>query len=766
MDPVSIITIEVARNHYISLSADMNYYATRVGPIGSNGVIVLQVDQIASKGVPGMQVSQVILLGFQTFSRSGLLASSLAEPYPVKTEEEEGTRNDGAESSEEAAAHWSNLSSFHLSFNFLDTGSGFQSRMLHLSLYVNAIISVLFFGLSNCLMRGNETDRLALLEFKYLIREDPSGVFDSWNSTIHFCKWHRITCSPRHQRVTIHDLQSLKLLGSISSHIGNLSFLRELNLLANEFDGKIPPEIGSLKRLEKLRLYNNSLSGAIPPNLSYCSELTLISLAKNQRVGEIPVELALLTKLQLLVVQWNYLPAQIPYSVNQFSGPVPSLAKLQASEVSYLEQLPRDRKQSITGEIPSGIGNFVNMVFLSMQINRISGGIPSSIGGLRGLVRLYLDCNQFTGNLPSSIGNLTLLKDLSLCSNFFQGGIPPSLGMLKFVSFRDLGNNFQGSILPSLSSLKVLHELDLSRNNLSGEIPSFLEKLNMLQVLNLSHNHLESPVPASGIFKNASAISISGNDELCRGSVVLHLPKCIVKEPKKRKLNRTKRRGPSSSSSFDQSLLAVSYHSLVKATYGFSGASLLSVEAFGSVYKGMIAEGENRIIIAVKRLRIATDVASALDYLPHHCETPIVHCDLKPNNIFLDSEMVAHVGDFGLARFIQEAADELHANQSSTICIRGLTGYVAPEYGMGSEVSTLGDVYSYGILLLELFTGKRPTDKLFNEGLNNRNFTERALSGQLEEIIDTAVFQEGQQTDQASRYNSTRAWTSNRVQNA
>ncbi|PKI39572.1 hypothetical protein CRG98_040042 [Punica granatum] len=608
MDPVSIITIEVARNHYISLSADMNYYATRVGPIGSNGVIVLQVDQIASKGVPGMQVSQVILLGFQTFSRSGLLASSLAE-----------------------------------------------SRMLHLSLYVNAIISVLFFGLSNCLMRGNETDRLALLEFKYLIREDPSGVFDSWNSTIHFCKWHRITCSPRHQRVTIHDLQSLKLLGSISSHIGNLSFLRELNLLANEFDGKIPPEIGSLKRLEKLRLYNNSLSGAIPPNLSYCSELTLISLAKNQRVGEIPVELALLTKLQLLV-------------------------------------------NSLHSSIPESIGWLKNLQSLEVSGNNLSSTIPPSIFNISSLTNLDLTENyEIRGRLPPDLFNILPNLENDFWRNSLEHWRAPGAR-----------NNFQGSILPSLSSLKVLHELDLSRNNLSGEIPSFLEKLNMLQ----------------------------------------------------------KRRGPSSSSSFDQSLLAVSYHSLVKATYGFSGASLLSVEAFGSVYKGMIAEGENRIIIAVKRLRIATDVASALDYLPHHCETPIVHCDLKPNNIFLDSEMVAHVGDFGLARFIQEAADELHANQSSTICIRGLTGYVAPEYGMGSEVSTLGDVYSYGILLLELFTGKRPTDKLFNEGLNNRNFTERALSGQLEEIIDTAVFQEGQQTDQASRYNSTRAWTSNRVQNA
>lgn len=886
---------------------------------------------------------------------------------------------------------------------------------------MNLILLISLFVLSTCIMRGNETDRLALLEFKSLIREDPSAVLTSWNSTNHFCQWHGVTCSPMHQRVTVLDLESLKLVGSISPHVGNLSFLRDLNLLDNEFDGKIPPEIGSLKRLQSLRLYNNSLSGTIPPSLSNCSDLTLISLGNNQLVGQIPVELASLKKLQLLAIQWNYLTGQIPNSIgnvssltslaaarnslhgsipesigrlknfqslevgannlsgtipppifnltslttldltenyeirghlpldlfnmlpnleyvsfasnqfsgsipvsisnasnlmmfqaqaNQFSGAVPSMAKLhklqrlliwgnllgtgEADDIDFLSSLVNATglemvimdnndfggvlpdtignlstslayltlgSNRITGEIPPGIGNLVNMVFLSMQINRISGRIPSSIGQFQGLVRLYLDRNQLTGNIPSSIGNLTLLTDLSLGSNFFQGEIPPSLGTLQAVAFIDVGENnltgpiptelfglsslsmvldlsrnnfvgglprevgnlsnlgaldvsenalsgeipvalgtcvsleqlymqgnkFQGSIPLSLSSLKVLHRLDLSRNNLSGEIPSFLEKLNLLQVLNLSSNNFEGPVPASGVFKNASAISLVGNDELCGGSTVLHLPRCIVKEPKKPKSNltrklvisivsvltgasllalffvlclfRRKRRDTSPSSSFDKSLIATSYHSLLKATEGFSGASLLGVGAFGSVYKGTIIDGDKTTNIAVKvlnlskrgatksflaecealrnirhrnlvkvltvcsgidgcgndfkaivyefmvngsledwlhqtdhegahgtqripsilqRLNVAIDVACALDYLHNHCETSIVHCDLKPSNILLDAEMVAHVGDFGLARFIPEAIDEPRTNQSSTVGIRGTTGYVAP----------------------------------------------------------------------------------------
>lgn len=83
---------------------------------------------------------------------------------------------------------------------------------------------------------------------------------------------------------------------------------------------------------------------------------------------------------------------------------------------------------------------------------------------------------------------------------------------------------------------------------------------------------------------------------------------------------------------------------------------------------------------------------------------------------------------------------------------------------MGSEASTLGDVYSYGILLLELFTGKRPTDEIFSEGLNIRNFAMEALSGQLEEIIDPVILEVGQQMDQTSSHHGARASTSNRVE--
>ncbi|XP_018504494.2 probable LRR receptor-like serine/threonine-protein kinase At3g47570 [Pyrus x bretschneideri] len=138
----------------------------------------------------------------------------------------------------------------------------------------------------------------------------------------------------------------------------------------------------------------------------------------------------------------------------------------------------------------------------------------------------------------------------------------------------------------------------------------------------------------------------------------------------------------------------------------------------------------------LQRLDIAIDVACALDYLHNHCEAPIVHCDLKPSNVLLGNDLTAHVSDFGLARFLSNLTNNVTENQTSSIGVRGTVGYAAPEYGMGSKIATCGDVYNFGILLLEMFTGKRPADPMFSEGLNLHNLVKMGLPHRVPEIAD------------------------------
>ncbi|KAL5568494.1 hypothetical protein UlMin_025069 [Ulmus minor] len=159
----------------------------------------------------------------------------------------------------------------------------------------------------------------------------------------------------------------------------------------------------------------------------------------------------------------------------------------------------------------------------------------------------------------------------------------------------------------------------------------------------------------------------------------------------------------------------------------------------GNLEKWLHKENEDknqpRRLSLLQRLDIVIDVASALHYLHDECEQPVIHCDLKPSNVLLDKDMIAHVSDFGIARLLSSPKASI-GKQSSTIGLIGSIGYTAPEYGMGGEASIEGDIYSFGVLILEIFTARRPTDQIFKDSYNLHNFVKTALPERLVEITD------------------------------
>ncbi|XP_048446455.1 probable LRR receptor-like serine/threonine-protein kinase At3g47570 isoform X1 [Pyrus x bretschneideri] len=951
---------------------------------------------------------------------------------------------------------------------------------------------------SSLTLRGDEVDRLSLLAFKAEIVSDRMDILASWNESLHFCEWPGISCGRRHQRVTVFDLRSSRLEGLLSPNIGNLSFLRTLNLENNSFNSNIPPEIGRLFRLQQLRLGNNSFSGDIPVNISRCSNLRyldlgynllggnihneigflsnlqVLNLRGNNLNGEIPPSLGNLSSLQMLSVRQNFLRGGIPDSLGQlnnlkylvlgsnilngtippsmynlssitvisvlenllhgtlppglghtvfpnlqafsfhfnrfsgqipvsisnasnlalfgisaniFTGRVPNLARMsnlfrvemdannlgnnEEGDLDFLSSLvnctnlerldisgnnfggvlPESLSNlstklevmrlgwnQIRGSIPVGIENLINLGILGFEVNQLRGPIPISICKLNKIFSLSLNHNELFGTIPVMLGNLTSLGILLLMSNNLQGSIPLSLGecrnlqalnlsqnnlsgpipdevislsslsqfldlshnyfthsipfrvgLLLQLAYLDLSNNslsgeipssigncisleslhlernfLRGTIPDAWSSLRGVEDLDLSRNFLTGRIPNYLGSFRVLRNLNLSFNDLEGAVPIEGVFQNSTSFSIIGNKRLCGGISQLVLAPCISKKsdekPKQeifpwRKvlisiacgsaigvvsllcfvllypsrqslrcvllyLSRKSRTKTTSGPSWEVSLLKVSYGDLLKATNGFSSRNLIGAGSFGSVYRGILNQEERIVAVKVlnvqgsresftaecealknikhrnlvklltvcssidfqgndfkaliyefmvngnleewlhfsahrlpgapivqghlklvQRVNIAIDVANALNYLHNHSHVPIIHCDLKPSNVLLEGDMTARVADFGLARYLPDASCSLPSHRSTANVINGSIGYIAPEYGMGNEVSTYGDVYSYGILLLEMLTGKRPTDEMFKDGLNLHKFVQIALPELVEEICDPVLLQ-------------------------
>ncbi|XP_059452031.1 probable serine/threonine-protein kinase PBL7 [Corylus avellana] len=105
------------------------------------------------------------------------------------------------------------------------------------------------------------------------------------------------------------------------------------------------------------------------------------------------------------------------------------------------------------------------------------------------------------------------------------------------------------------------------------------------------------------------------------------------------------------------------------------------------------------------RLRIALEAAKGLEYLHEQVSPPVIHRDFKSSNILLDKNFHAKVSDFGLAKLGSEKA----GGHVSTRVL-GTQGYVAPEYALTGHLTTKSDVYSYGVVLLELLTGRVPVD--------------------------------------------------------
>lgn len=428
----------------------------------------------------------------------------------------------------------------------------------------------------------------------------------------------------------------------------------------------------------------------------------------------------------------------------------------------------------LSGPISSDIGKLENLQFLALYDNNFYGNIPPELGDCMKLKSLYLQGNYLSGVVPYELGNLTELLNLDISSNSLGGKIPPSLEKLNKLQGFNVSTNFFVGPIPSDG---VLHKFTKdsfvgnrglcgkqievtcdaggspNSNSASGQNQNGKKK-NSGRVLTSAFATVGALLLVAlmcfwgcHLYKKLGktdgrglAMDVGGD-----GSIVMfhgdlpYTSKDIIK--KFEHLNEEHIIGSGGFGTVyklamdDGSVFALKR--ILKLNEGFDRFFERELEILGSIkhrylvnLRGYCNSPTSKLLIYDflaggsldealhvrseqldwdARLNIIMGAAKGLAYLHHDCSPRIIHRDIKSSNILLDGNLEARVSDFGLAKLLQD--EESHI----TTIVAGTFGYLAPEYMQSGRATEKTDVYSFGVLVLEVLSGKRPTDAAFIE---------------------------------------------------
>ncbi|KAI4339677.1 hypothetical protein MLD38_024590 [Melastoma candidum] len=556
------------------------------------------------------------------------------------------------------------------------------------------------------------------------------------------------------------DLSVNQLEGQIPADLSP-NMLR-LRLGSNLLKGVIPyAQMETLQKLTYLELDNNSLTGPLLPALGNCQSLALLNLADNQLSGPLPPQLGNLSRLQVLKLQHNGISGGFPEEItgltylgqlniswNQLSGPIPSsISKLRNLTTLHLQN------NNLNGSIPDSIGEMGALMELQLGKNLLSGNIPTFPQSLQ--IVLNLSSNQFEGPIPKTLSQLVNLEVLDLSDNQFSGPVPNFLTQLSALTQIILSNNQLSGIIPNFRAGVVVDYLgnkDLRKRPSPSTPTSGKKKPVALVVLILLSSVVLAVTVALLVVAAVSRRFYRINDEQLSSQENIPLPQVV--ESNLLTANGIHR----SSIDFTKAMEAVAdpanivlktrFSVYYKATMP-SGASYYvkkldwsdkiyqlgrhdkfgrELEVLGrlnnsnimtplgyvltihSAYlfydypeKGTLAgvlHGRDQLDWA-SRFSIAVGVAHGLAFL-HDCSSgPILLLDLSSRTILLRSLKEPQVGDIELCKVIDPSR-----STGSLSTVAGSVGYIPPEYAYTMRITKAGNIYSFGVILLELITGK------------------------------------------------------------
>jgi LRR receptor-like serine/threonine-protein kinase FLS2 len=570
-------------------------------------------------------------------------------------------------------------------------------------------------------------------------------------------------------------IRSNFLTGSLPPELGNLTNVQYMQLRDNSLTGSIPSDYGRLKSVTRFQAQGNNLSGWIPAELGNCSSLAQLWLQRNRLSGRIAEELGRgLTQLSSLYLDHNHLSGTIPESLsnctnlqdlnlgyNRLRGDIPpAVANLRHLVQSF--SMPHNL---LTGNIPVEIGGMMLVTNIDFAGNLLSGQIPTSMGSCVEVLHLNLSGNRFEGQVPLWLGSMITLTDLDLSDNQLSSSIPPYLGDMETLSSLNVSYNRLSGPIPDKGVFRNLTAASfLGNDGLCGPI------------LGIACPAASGPSSSSRLTKGKKlAIIFSA---LAFGGIITAASLfCSIRT--RAKSNKGRPMNSDRISDKANPIKSMTTTELYEATGGFSPQNIIGSGKTATVYRGCLPDGKEVAIkrfkedasieslhgnliaelrvLAMTRHRnlvrvlgycnspgmtsvvmeympngtlarqiqektldwesvvsIAEGVANGLLYLHEEGVEPILHCDLKPSNILLDFDLKPAIADFGLSRILKYGD---MSDGFSTSNIRGSIGYMAPEYAACSRITSKVDVYSYGILLLEMVSGRSPICEMFLDGM-------------------------------------------------
>ncbi|XP_028551927.1 probable LRR receptor-like serine/threonine-protein kinase At1g34110 isoform X2 [Dendrobium catenatum] len=571
-------------------------------------------------------------------------------------------------------------------------------------------------------------------------------------------------------------LQSLflwgnSISGSIPQSFCNCSELYALDLSKNKLTGRVPDEIFSLKKLGKLLLLGNSLTGAIPKGIGNCQSLVRLRLSENQLSGEIPKDIV----LELFDVHNNNITGEIPTQLWKLMN----LEQLDLSQNGFTREIPSSfgnfscisklilNNNFLTGCLPTSIMKLQKLTLLDLSCNSLSGQIPPEIGSLTSLtISLDLSSNRFVGQIPEEMQSLIQLQSLDLSSNMLDGGIDVLAMLTSLTSLNISFNNFSGPI-PVTPFFRTLSENSYLQNpNLCQSFDGYTCSSDLLRksaFRSIKNVAIVCSVVGSAVTlllvawiimsknrklaeeKAISFTSSSGDDfsypwtfipfqkqninidnileclkeenvigKGCSGIVYkAEMPNGELVAVKKLWRSKEDERVDAFYSEI-QILGNIRHRNIVKLL-GYCSNKSMNLLLYNYIPNGNLREllQDSWNLDWETRYKIAVGAAQGLAYLHHDCIPAILHRDVKCNNILLDSKFEPYLADFGLAKLMNSTNFQLARTR-----IAGSYGYIAPEYGYTTNITEKSDVYSYGVVLLEILSGRSAIEPMAADGLH------------------------------------------------